>query len=634
MAAAEMRLHVWQSLRIEMSTTIEPGIESTASSNGAASRSSRLSAQSHRAGFWRDGAPKNITAKDGWKVWSKYLAERRLPKNADSLCRAKGTALAWGINVAKLPQATLDLLQLAAQTNGKQSASNEAIADALSNWVTGTESSPQSVEFALECLAVANLLPSAVTAVEEKTWWAALDFLYETASHSQDWHVEGDADSEVALANQLLVGELPLSLSCLFPEMRPLYKLRAAAQETLGEGLMEFLNGAGLPRAKFLPVFRSLVACWTRCRALSTQANKGFWSSRAEQQYRWAITKAICLSAATGEALLCDSEVAPWAPDFLAGILRIAGKPTDVTAALDLFEKKLTKQIKLRGSKHVPEFSESCEWSGLAMLRTELHRKKAVLGVDYSQPEMRLDLWSGSHRLLSGVWAGETTVAGKRLEVRSHWEETCWFSDPDVDYVELSVDLNDGARLERQILLGRKDKFLLLVDNVMNAPGDQINHCISLPLGPGLHFLPETETREGRLVGKEPVAKILPLGLPEWRIDPRIGELSAVNGALVLIHDRPGSNLSCPLFIDLDPKRLSKACTWRQLTVAESLEIQPHDVAVGYRVQCGKSQWLYYRSQAAAANRTVLGYNLSIEGVVGRFLSPSGEVEELLQIEG
>lgn len=618
-----------------MSTTIEPGRESTASSNGTANiKSGRLSAQVRRASCWRDGAPKGVATKDGWKVWSKHLADRRLPKNADFLCRAQGTALAWGINVALLPHSTLDLLQLVAQLSEKKSLGDKSITNALSNWLAGTTSAPQSVEFALECLAIANLLPLAAEVVDEELWWASLDSIHEVALQSQDWHVDADAESDVALANQLLVGELPLTLSCLFPEIRPLYKLRSAAQETLSEGLMEFLNGAGLPRAKFLPVFRGFIACWTRCRALSTQANKGFWSSKAEQQYRWSITKAICLSTATGEALLCGLEVAPWAPGFLAAILQIAGKPTNVTAAVDLFEKKLTKQIKQRSSKHVPEFSESCEWSGLAMLRTELNRKKSVLGIDYSQPEMRLDLWSGSQRLLHGVWTGETTVAGKRLEVRGHWEEACWFSDPDVDYLELSIDLNDGARWERQILLGRKDKFLLLVDNVMNAPGDQISHRMSLPLGPGLHFLPEAETREGRLVAKEPIAKVLPLGLPEWRVDPRVGELSTVNGAIVLSHDRPGRNLSCPIFIDLDTKRLGKDCTWRQLTVAESLEIQPHDVAVGYRIQCGKSQWLYYRSQAAVANRTVLGYNLSIEGVVGRFLSPSGEVEELLQIEG
>jgi hypothetical protein len=136
------------------------------------------------------------------------------------------------------------------------------------------------------------------------------------------------------------------------------------------------------------------------------------------------------------------------------------------------------------------------------------------------------------------------------------------------------------------------------------------------------------------LTADKPLARVLPLGLPEWRSDPRVGELTTSGGRLQLVHERPGKNLSCPLFIDLDPKRLGKDCTWRQLTVAQSLEIQPHDVAVGYRIQCGKCQWLVYRSQSAPANRTVLGYNLSIEGVIGRFLSPSGEVEELLQVEG
>jgi hypothetical protein len=189
-------------------------------------------------------------------------------------------------------------------------------------------------------------------------------------------------------------------------------------------------------------------------------------------------------------------------------------------------------------------------------------------------------------------------------------------------------------RLERQVLLARQDKFLLLIDNVMNAPGAIIHNRLSLPLSAGVGFVPEAETREGLLISDRPLARVLPLALPEWRIDNRVGELTLAEGRLQLIEERPGKNLSCPLFFDFDPKRLNKPCTWRQLTVAESLEIQPHDVAVGYRIQCGKKQWLVYRSQAPAANRTVLGYNLSIEGMIGRFVSPSGEVQELLQIEG
>ena len=86
------------------------------------------------------------------------------------------------------------------------------------------------------------------------------------------------------------------------------------------------------------------------------------------------------------------------------------------------------------------------------------------------------------------------------------------------------------------------------------------------------------------------------------------------------------------MFIDLKTRRFDKELTWRNLTVGERLEIQPGDVAVGYRVQVGRRQWVIYRSLAPPANRTVLGQNLSTEFFIGRFL-PNGETEELIQVQ-
>ncbi len=56
------------------------------------------------------------------------------------------------------------------------------------------------------------------------------------------------------------------------------------------------------------------------------------------------------------------------------------------------------------------------------------------------------------------------------------------------------------------------------------------------------------------------------------------------------------------------------------------------EVAVGYRVQVGKQQWLFYRSLAKAANRSLLGQNLSSEFFVARFDS-QGDAQELIEIE-
>jgi hypothetical protein len=77
---------------------------------------------------------------------------------------------------------------------------------------------------------------------------------------------------------------------------------------------------------------------------------------------------------------------------------------------------------------------------------------------------------------------------------------------------------------------------------------------------------------------------------------------------------------------------MTRRLTWRKLTVAESLETQPDDVAVGYRVQIGKEQWLIYRSLVEPANRTLLGHNLSTEALVARF-DRTGEVEPLVEVE-
>src|SRR5690606_20302998 len=101
---------------------------------------------------------------------------------------------------------------------------------------------------------------------------------------------------------------------------------------------------------------------------------------------------------------------------------------------------------------------------------------------------------------------------------------------------------------------------------------------------------------------------------------------------LVLTHHGVGLRGSAPVWFDLRPKRVGKPRTWRQLTVAASLEVAPRDVAVGYRVQTGGSQWLIYRSLAPPANRTVLGQNTSSESLIGRFLKTGG-LDVLVEVD-
>lgn len=274
-----------------------------------------------------------------------------------------------------------------------------------------------------------------------------------------------------------------------------------------------------------------------------------------------------------------------------------------------------------------------------ALLRRTRQPPFDSLEVDYSQADLRIELIAGDRALFSGTWAFETTVGGSSLSPAGPWEEICRHTDREADYLELELPLSGGWKLQRQMALARKDQFLYLADAVIGmealdeAARTEIRHSFQLPLAGGITFEPAEETREGALYrGRKRLALVVPPALPEWRAEISPGGLTSTQNQLVISHLGQGRNLYSPLWIDLSLTRLRRECTWRRLTVGENLEVQPRDIAAGFRVQSGKEQWLIYRSLAPRGNRTVLGQNYLSEFVLCRFLS-SGQTEDILEIE-
>jgi hypothetical protein len=282
----------------------------------------------------------------------------------------------------------------------------------------------------------------------------------------------------------------------------------------------------------------------------------------------------------------------------------------------------------------LPEVSLNSEWSGISLLATGWKPADTRLAVSFAHEPMDIELAVGRGRWFAGNWTCRTTCDGEIARAVGEWEQVCWQSDKRSDYLELGLELSHGLRLERQILLGREDRVLYLADVIITAKGapQWLTHTIELPLGPATVWQPEAETRDGLLNGGKQFAAVMPLALTEWRADPRGGRLELVDDKLTLSQEATGRALFCPLLIDLDRRRAKKERTWRQLTVAEALEIVPRDVAVGFRGQSGRDQWLFYRSLAPAGNRTVLGQNIAGEFCAGRF-PKSGKLDEWIEIE-
>ena len=352
--------------------------------------------------------------------------------------------------------------------------------------------------------------------------------------------------------------------------------------------------------------------------------------AKAKRRYAQLLRQSLRWTAPDGSMLLGATD--SWDMDLLRTALRLVGDKRDAAAVRRLLgDKAVGKSIK--GRKKTPIPSSNAETAATAILRSDWTPSASIVAVDFSRPTMRLEIWAEGKQLSEGDWHAHSQVEGDTLIPTGVWQQTCWFHDKDVAYVEFALDLAGGARLERQIALGRRDGMLLLVDHLKNPQSAALQHSWQIPLAPPIAFRGEDETRDGFLLDERPVGRVIPLGLPEWRVDPRGGELTSRDGQLRLSQHATATALACPAFIDLKPGRCTKQSTWRQLTVAEWLVIQPVDVAVAYRVQSGKKQWVYYRSQTTAGNRTFLGQNTSSECIIARFMADTGGIEELVEIE-
>jgi hypothetical protein len=555
---------------------------------------------------------------------------------------------------------------------------------------------------ALEALAWCHALPRVCQLLAPDAWWQLLQSLLALAGEAGAVRLH-----EEPLLNQLLAGELRLTLACILPEIEACHKLAGPAKESLSAGLVDLLDGEGTPQGKYLGLLRPLLACWTRTLALASQIPVALlreqlprdaveraevrptlpWSDAAQVQYQWLVQSALRLSRSddahvfSGEEKLSGTISAnhaagghqpkagrrkrfltpfPGDADLLQAALQLGGNQQDRAIARQCFNRRTRhaprdaiplaereeygkrgtrvtpnpnrRPAKPRKTLSLPAPASHGEWAGVSVLRSGWSAADPRLVAIYHDESVRVEIGCGKEVFWSGQWGLEVLQDGQPLQPTGPWEEVCWESAGGVDYLELEIDLGRGVRVQRHLALAGKDHFLFLADAILGSRPARFEYRGWLRLAPGMSLAPAESSREGFVEGRGRKALVLPLALPEWRIDTRPGSLAAVEDRMELSQSVTGSALFAPLFVDLDRRRIARPYTWRQLTVGENLAIQPPDVAVGYRVMVGRQQWLIYRSLASAANRSLLGHNLVSGMLLARF-DRKGEVESLLEIE-
>ena len=85
----------------------------------------------------------------------------------------------------------------------------------------------------------------------------------------------------------------------------------------------------------------------------------------------------------------------------------------------------------------------------VAVLRTNWSRTAAQLALAWQHGQMESELNYGGLTLWSGNCMPSIRIDGQPLAVESDWEEMCWFTDDEVDYLELEAHLAGGWSIQR-----------------------------------------------------------------------------------------------------------------------------------------------------------------------------------------
>ncbi|WP_145051298.1 hypothetical protein [Lignipirellula cremea] len=555
-----------------------------------------------------------------WQVWTTYLRQRPAVAGLAEITVGNRSPLLW-----RLPS-DMDETSLAALPALRSRAvSTDDGLSAVNVWLERIDQEPLSADLALEALAWAWSAPDLADRLPEDAWRRLVNRLTRLALDSGAVPL-----LESPVVHQWIQGELPLVLWHLLPELASSAGLFEPASAALSAGLLELLDGEGVPAARYWNQMGPLLACWTRAAWLAGQHKDDVFSGDGRTHYEWLVRQSLRASRGDGRQSLTTGTEGQFEPALLALAVKLSGDPDDCEISAAVLPRGGLKEAPAGA---LPEPADHSEWAGVALLRSNWSRKSRGFTALYSALPMQAELWVGKRALIHGQWSCTVARNGQTLAVKDDaWREVCWHSDDDVQYLELELELAERCRVQRQILLAPEDGILLLADAVLSDEPGQLEYATTLPLATGIACEPQRETYEGTLADDKRLGVMLPLALPEWKSEASPGNWEQTEAGLNYQLRGSGPALYAPLFFDLKPNRSRKQLTWRRLTVAEKLSIVSPEVAAGYRVRIGDEQWVVYRSLTGVVNRTLMGQNVFCEFAALRF-DTDGDTEELISLE-
>ena len=210
----------------------------------------------------------------------------------------------------------------------------------------------------------------------------------------------------------------------------------------------------------------STVTRWVRCRNIIHTTSGKKLVKEINNKIDKAVTFAVLLLCNSGQAA---TEVTRESQRSVAPILQAAsrGRKKVTATVLALLEGKNTAGEVRWTEKGLCQRTLFDEKQRIAVFRSGWKRGATRVLVSYRDQSPYLEIVAGDRLVIAGRWDIELRCNGKELPLVGAWRRTWWDANDNAVYLEMSVDVEGGWRIERSVLLLPKDKVVLLADAVV-----------------------------------------------------------------------------------------------------------------------------------------------------------------------
>jgi hypothetical protein len=477
-------------------------------------------------------------------------------------------------------------------------------------------------------------LPALSGQIEQQQWWRLLGSLVQLRES-----IMQRSDS-YAPSHLMLCGELGLTLAWrlgVLPFCKSLQSTSIDAVQGWCDQEDESIASAIAQGTDT----RLILASFDRCRRLIKKDSNRRLSKQQVRIGQTLSTWVAAMTTHTGGTAFSTAARNELADDLLPyGLLSQAVKyhPEGLRPAISAALGAKQTGGRLVWQVDLPESMHHHPGAKIAVMFPDWDVRRGRAHVDYSREEIGIEIFAGRAEVIAGDWQTMIELDGEEQQACGDWAEVCEFSDDDVHYLEIEQPWTGGVTLQRQILLIRDDRCLLLADAVLPSghseePSQSIRYSSRIPLSETVRIKPEGETREVFLHDGRRRGLVVPLSASEWQIGPTDATLKETADGHLLLSTQGLGRLYAPLWFDFQQRRFDRMRTWRQLTIADQLQITDRDEAAGYRMQVGSEQWVVYRSLAEDRCRSVLGKHLNGGFYASRFDPSDGSHDALVTVD-